>query len=92
MKVLLLLAALLVTGCGDQVPSSALQADRCPQAENTDVAIPAPLIGKSSVPKVSALQIRVELAREKERAGRLAERRRGDACAAAFEALRRLKQ
>lgn len=82
----ILVVALLVSGCASgPAPNPQAILAMCPPAQDTDVPIPAPLTGKPTIDKVSSLQIRVEVAREKERAGRLAEQHRANACAAALE-------
>lgn len=59
-----LIAALLLAGCGAVPALVPTQAVDCPAS----VPVPAPLVGNPTPAKVSALQIRVELAREQERA------------------------
>lgn len=83
------LLALLVFGCTapPREPPNA-----CPPAQNTEVAVPARLKGKATIPKVSTLQIQDELAREAERAGRIAERDRANACTAAYKRLLKMMQ
>jgi hypothetical protein len=57
-----LILILLVAGCATRPVS--IPAPDCPAS----IPIPAPLVGTPTAAKVSALEIRVELAREQERA------------------------
>lgn len=58
-----LIAVLLLAGCATAPPAKPPKPD-CPAS----VPIPAPLVGKPTPAKIGALEIRVELAREAERA------------------------
>lgn len=81
----LLLITLLLSACA--ASPTPHMTHSCPPATNTEVAIPARLLGRPTPQSVGQLQIRGELAREAERAGRLAEKSRADACTATVQEL-----
>ena len=74
MRALSVIAALFVAGCSAHPPVS----QTCPPP----VAVPAGAPHKPTAAQVGALEVRVETAREAERA-------RGDACAAALAAIQK---